>query len=62
MKRNLRQVLKDESGAAMVEYALLVALIALAAIVGLTTMGVNLNTQFTRIGCKIATPSASCGP
>ena len=44
----------------MVEYALLVALVALVAIVGVASVGTNVNAQFAKISCKIASPSASC--
>ena len=60
MKLILRRIFRDESGAAMVEYALLVALIALVAIVGVSAMGTSINGQFAKISCKIATPSAVC--
>lgn len=56
----LRRLKADESGAAMVEYALLVALIALVAIVGVTATGTSINAQFAKISCKIATPTATC--
>lgn len=60
MKQFLRRFWRDDEGAAMVEYALLIALIALVAIVGVTATGTSLNTQFAKISCKIATPSADC--
>lgn len=60
MSRVLRRFSKDESGAAMVEYALLVALIALVAIVGVSATGTSLNAQFAKISCKIASPAAGC--
>lgn len=56
----LRRFRRDESGAAMVEYALLVALVALVAIVGVSAAGTSINAQFAKISCKIATPSAAC--
>ncbi len=37
----------------MVEYGLLVALIALVAIVGVTTLGTNLNTLFNSAASSI---------
>ena len=58
----LRRFRQDETGAAMVEYALLVALIALVAIVGVTATGTSINAQFTKISCKIASPTAACEP
>ena len=60
MKKQFKQLLKAEEGAAMVEYALLVALIALVAIVGVTATGTGINAQFTKISCKINTPTADC--
>ena len=60
MTMALRRLLRDETGAAMVEYALLVALIALVAIVGVSAMGTSINGQFAKISCKISTPSAAC--
>ncbi len=60
MKILFKRIWKAEDGAAMVEYALLVALIALVAIVGVTATGTGLNAQFSKINCKITTPSADC--
>ena len=56
----IRRFHRDQDGAAMVEYALLVALIALVAIVGVSFTGTSINAQFTKIGCKIANPQAAC--
>lgn len=44
-----KSFLTDESGATMVEYALMVALIAIVAAVGATALGTAVNTQFTGI-------------
>jgi pilus assembly protein Flp/PilA len=44
---------KTERGAALVEYALLLALIAVVCIVALTTLGGNANSKFSQIGSKI---------
>ena len=46
---------KDEKGATATEYALLVALIAFAIIIGVTLFGTNLNNFFTRIGNTVGT-------
>jgi pilus assembly protein Flp/PilA len=46
MFTNLIAMIRDEEGATMVEYGLLVALIALVAIVGVTLLGTNLNLLF----------------
>ncbi len=39
--------LANKKGAAMVEYALLAALIAVVAVGTITTLGTNINTKFT---------------
>jgi pilus assembly protein Flp/PilA len=44
---------KTERGAALVEYALLLALIAVVCIVALTTLGGNANSKFSQIGSQI---------
>lgn len=40
-------LVKDDSGATLVEYGLLLALIALAAVATMTTLGSNIKTLFT---------------
>ena len=47
------QALKDESGQDLIEYALLVALIALAATAGMQTVATDINAAFTKIGAKL---------
>ena len=47
------QALKDESGQDMIEYALLVVLIALAATVGMTAIATNINEAFQKLGNKL---------
>ena len=42
-----------ELGASLVEYALLVALIAIIALVGVRTLGQNVSTQFSNISSQI---------
>lgn len=44
---------KSERGATMVEYGLIVALIALAAIAGVTLLGTNLQTLFNNIAGRL---------
>lgn len=43
----LNEVRKDEEGAAMVEYALLVGLIAVVALVAVTALGTAVSSKFT---------------
>jgi pilus assembly protein Flp/PilA len=47
MRAQLRAILLDESGATAIEYAVLAALISLAATVGLQMAGTSLNRLFT---------------
>jgi pilus assembly protein Flp/PilA len=43
----------DEKGGGLVEYTLIVALIALAAIAAMTTVGTKINTSMTSISNKL---------
>ena len=45
--------LKDESGATAIEYGLIAALIAVAIITALTTVGTNLGGTFNNIATKL---------
>ncbi|HZQ86784.1 MAG TPA: Flp family type IVb pilin [Acidimicrobiales bacterium] len=44
---------KDERGASLVEYALLVALIAVVCIVAVTLLGKNASSKFSAVGSSI---------
>jgi len=44
---------KDECGASLVEYALLVALIAVVCIVAVTLLGKNASSKFSQVGSSI---------
>lgn len=44
----------DEEGQDLVEYAMLVALIALVCVIGVTAAGTSVNTIFQSIGGKIS--------
>ena len=50
---------RNEKGQDLLEYALLVALIALVAIGGVTLAGKQVNTIFTDVAGKITVPAAS---
>ena len=54
MNRTLLQTLvsfhKEESGQDLIEYALVIALIALAATAGMSTLASGINSAFTKIG------------
>ena len=59
MMNRLMQVLstlhREESGQDLIEYALLAALIALAATAGMSVVASDINNAFTIIGSKIST-------
>lgn len=46
--------LHRQSGVTMIEYALIAALVGVAAIVALTTLGGNISTKFTSIGTSVS--------
>ena len=54
--------LREEDGAAAIEYGLIAALIAVAIIAGASLLGTSLDGLFTRLGNCMATPTvAICG-
>ena len=55
----IQSFLREEDGAAAIEYGLIAALIAVAIIVGATLLGTSLDGLFTRLGNCMATPTAA---
>jgi len=53
--RAIDAFVRDEGGASLVEYALLLALIALACVVALTATGTSISAMFGRINGKLST-------
>jgi pilus assembly protein Flp/PilA len=54
----IQSILKDEEGQDLIEYALVVALIAFAATAGMGTLASNINAAFTAIGDKLTAATA----
>jgi pilus assembly protein Flp/PilA len=52
-KMNTLTTKKKQSGVTMIEYALIAALVAIAAILALTDLGSVIATKFTTIGTSI---------
>jgi len=53
-KRVLATLHQEESGQDLIEYALLAALIALAATVGMGVVASDINNAFSKIGSKLS--------
>ena len=49
------QTLRDENGQDLIEYALVAALIALAATAGMNTVASDINVAFSNVGTKLTT-------
>ena len=62
MFNTLKSFVRDESGATMIEYGLIAALVSVAAIVALGTMGTSISTMFTRVSdcLTAATGGTTC--
>jgi pilus assembly protein Flp/PilA len=53
MLRLIDRFRRDESGAAMVEYGLLIGLIAVVCIIAVTSIGTELNGLFTAVAADL---------
>lgn len=53
MLTRLISMIRDEEGATMVEYGLLVALIAMVALVAVQALGLNLSTLFNGVAGSV---------
>lgn len=59
----IKRFFNDESGATMVEYAILVALLAIAVAVIIIALSTELNNTFQSvINCLADPTAATCGP
>jgi pilus assembly protein Flp/PilA len=52
--KSLSRLHKDEAGQGLVEYALILALVAFAAVVAMQTLASDINNAFTGIGTALA--------
>ena len=53
MRTVLSNLVRDESGVTAIEYALIAALIAVAAIASFTLVGTNLSTTFSKVAASL---------
>jgi pilus assembly protein Flp/PilA len=49
MRKLIEGLVRDDRGATAIEYGLIAALIAVAIVVTVTTLGTNLNSTFTSV-------------
>ena len=61
MKNLIVRLVKEEEGQDLIEYALLATLVALAAAVGATALGTNLNTWYNTTAGRVTTWSGTAG-
>ncbi|MDW7711814.1 MAG: Flp family type IVb pilin [Deferrisomatales bacterium] len=52
----MKSLVRDDEGATMVEYAILVALLSVVAIVIIQTLGNTIKTTFTDVNTRMTTP------
>ena len=53
--QKLKELIADERGQDLIEYALVASLIALAATAGMTSVATSVSTAFTGVGTKLST-------
>ena len=53
MRALFTKLIEDEAGVTAVEYGLIAALIAVAAVTIMTTVGTNLSTTFSKVAAKL---------
>jgi pilus assembly protein Flp/PilA len=53
----IKTVIRDQSGATAIEYGLIAALVAIAAMGGMSLLGSSLNSIFTSVGTTLQTAS-----
>lgn len=52
----IKKLFKNEAGATAIEYGLIAALIAVAAITAMTQLGTNLSTTFNDVNASLTAP------
>jgi len=54
-----KNLLRDEAGATAIEYGLIAALIAVAAIAAMSSLGTQLSTTFNKVAGHLSTANAA---
>lgn len=60
IKSFARSFIGEEDGATMIEYALLIALIAIVVAVALVTLGNNIRDKYSSVATCVAGPTSNC--
>jgi pilus assembly protein Flp/PilA len=55
MRKLINRLRRDDEGAALVEYGMLVGLIAVICVVAVTTLGTEVSTAFSKIASALST-------
>ena len=55
----IKSIFQDQSGATAIEYGLIAALVAIAAMGGMSLLGTSLNSIFTNVGSTLQNPTGS---
>jgi len=58
MKQALGNLLRDESGQDLIEYALVAAILGLAAVAGMSSLASNISNAFSAVGSKLSSAVA----
>jgi len=58
MKVALKKLLRDESGQDLIEYALVAAIIGLAAVAAMSTLASTVSNAFSAVGSKLSSAVA----
>jgi pilus assembly protein Flp/PilA len=55
----IQSFFRDQTGATAIEYGLIAALVAIAAMGGMSLLGTSLNSIFTNVGSTLQNPTGS---
>jgi pilus assembly protein Flp/PilA len=55
----IKSIVRDQAGATAIEYGLIAALVAIAAMGGMSLLGTSLNSIFTNVGSTLQNPTGS---
>lgn len=61
MRQALRNLLNDEAGQDLPEYAVLIGLVALTVIAAIVLLGGNISTTFNEVGSSISDANIAAG-